>query len=94
VASRSPTPARVLSRYVDALAIRTFASRISLDYAHWASNPVINALTDLEHPARPWLIFLTLKVCLRQPRWPVACLVGRWQQLWPTRCCLRSPAGG
>ena len=44
--------ARVLSRYVDALAIRTFAQQELAEYAHWASIPVINALTDLEHPCQ------------------------------------------
>ena len=52
--------ARVLSRYVDALAIRTFAQEELADYAHWASIPVINALTDLEHPCQALADFLTL----------------------------------
>jgi len=53
--------ARVLSRYVDALAIRTFAQQDLADYAHWASIPVINALTDLEHPCQALADFLTLQ---------------------------------
>ena len=53
--------ARVLSRYVDALAIRTFAQEELADYAHWASIPVINALTDLEHPCQALADFLTLQ---------------------------------
>ena len=52
--------ARVLSRYVDALAIRTFAQQELVDYAHWASIPVINALTDLEHPCQALADYLTL----------------------------------
>jgi len=52
--------ARVLSRYVDALAIRTFAQEELADYAHWASIPVINALTDLEHPCQALADYLTL----------------------------------
>ncbi|MEB3270215.1 MAG: ornithine carbamoyltransferase [Synechococcus sp.] len=53
--------ARVLSRYVDALAIRTFAQQELVEYAHWASIPVINALTDLEHPCQALADFLTLQ---------------------------------
>jgi ornithine carbamoyltransferase len=53
--------ARVLSRYVDALAIRTFAQEELADYAHWASIPVINALTDLEHPCQALADYLTLQ---------------------------------
>ena len=52
--------ARVLSRYVDALAIRTFAQAELAEYAHWASIPVINALTDLEHPCQALADYLTL----------------------------------
>jgi ornithine carbamoyltransferase len=53
--------ARVLSRFCDALAIRTFAQQELVDYAHWASIPVINALTDLEHPCQALADFLTLQ---------------------------------
>jgi len=52
--------ARVLSRYCDVLAIRTFAQQELVDYAHWASVPVINALTDLEHPCQALADFLTM----------------------------------
>ena len=52
--------ARVLSRYVDVLAIRTFAQSELEDYAHWASIPVVNALTDLEHPCQALADYLTV----------------------------------
>jgi ornithine carbamoyltransferase len=53
--------ARVLSRYVDALAVRTFAQAELEDYAHWAGIPVINALTDREHPCQALADYLTLR---------------------------------
>ena len=53
--------ARVLSRYCDALAIRTFAQDDLEAYAHWATIPVINALTDLEHPCQALADYLTLQ---------------------------------
>jgi ornithine carbamoyltransferase len=53
--------ARVLSRYVDALAVRTFAQSELEDYAHWATIPVINALTDEEHPCQALADYLTLR---------------------------------
>ncbi len=53
--------ARVLSRYVDALAIRTFAQAELAEYAHWARVPVINALTDQEHPCQALADYLTLQ---------------------------------
>ena len=53
--------ARVLSRYCDALAIRTFKQSDLEEYAKWSTKPVINALTDLEHPCQALADFLTIK---------------------------------
>jgi len=53
--------ARVLSRYCDVLAIRTFKQTVLDEYAKWATIPVINALTDLEHPCQALADFLTIK---------------------------------
>ena len=53
--------ARVLSRYCDALAIRTFNHSDLEEYAKWSSKPVINALTDMEHPCQALADFLTIK---------------------------------
>ena len=56
--------ARVLSRYCDVLAIRTFKHSVLEEYAKWSSKPVINALTDLEHPCQILADFLTIKEAL------------------------------
>ena len=53
--------ARVLSRYCDVLAIRTFNHSDLEEYAKWSSKPVINALTDLEHPCQAIADFLTIE---------------------------------
>lgn len=44
--------ARVLSRYVDAVVIRTFAQEDVVELAAFSTVPVINALTDEEHPCQ------------------------------------------
>ncbi len=53
--------ARVLSRYCDVLAIRTFKQTDLEEYARWSSKPVINALTDIEHPCQALADYMTIK---------------------------------
>ena len=53
--------ARVLSRYCDVIAIRTFKQSTLEEYAKWSSKPVINALTDIEHPCQALADFMTIK---------------------------------
>ena len=53
--------ARVLSRYCDVIAIRTFDHLDLEEYAKWSTKPVINALTDLEHPCQALADFLTIQ---------------------------------
>lgn len=55
--------ARVLDRYVDILAIRTFKQSDLETYANYAEIPVINALTDLEHPCQILADLLTVQEC-------------------------------
>src|SRR4030065_1697527 len=52
--------ARVLSRYVDAIAARTFSHETLSILAAHSSAPVINALSDLEHPCQALADLLTI----------------------------------
>ncbi|MFC1862186.1 ornithine carbamoyltransferase, partial [Chloroflexota bacterium] len=52
--------ARVLSRYVDAIAARTFSHQTLEVLASHTRTPVINALSDLEHPCQALADFLTI----------------------------------
>lgn len=60
--------ARVLSRYVDLIMIRTFDESKLLELAEYASVPVINGLTDRTHPCQIMADILTYE----EHRGPIA----------------------
>ncbi|MCC6047419.1 MAG: ornithine carbamoyltransferase [Desulfurococcaceae archaeon] len=52
--------ARTLSRYVDGMAARVYRHSDLVELAQYATVPVINALSDLEHPVQALADFLTI----------------------------------
>lgn len=67
---------RNLSRWVDAIVLRTFAHRTLTELAEAASVPVINALTDREHPCQALADLLTLRQHLGDLRGRTLTFVG------------------
>lgn len=53
--------ARVLSRYLDGVMIRTYAQKEVEDFAKYGSIPVINALTDYAHPCQVLADLMTIR---------------------------------
>jgi ornithine carbamoyltransferase len=53
--------AKVLSRYLDILVARTFSHKSVVDLAKYSSIPVINGLTDYEHPCQVLSDLFTIK---------------------------------
>jgi ornithine carbamoyltransferase len=55
--------ARTLSRYVDGIVARTFAHETVEELARYATVPVINGLSDREHPCQALADVLTMLEC-------------------------------
>lgn len=53
--------ARVLSRYLDGIMIRTFAQKEVEDLAEYGSIPIINGLTDYSHPCQVLADLMTIR---------------------------------
>jgi ornithine carbamoyltransferase len=53
--------ARVLSRYVDGIMIRTFEQKEVEDLAYYGTVPVINGLTDVTHPCQVLADLMTVR---------------------------------
>jgi ornithine carbamoyltransferase len=66
--------ARVLSRYVDAIMIRTNAHQKLAEMAEYATVPVINGLTDSSHPCQIMADMMTLQ----EKKGPIANTVVAW----------------
>jgi ornithine carbamoyltransferase len=62
IGTREPVEdvARVLSRYVDCIAARTFEHGTVESLARWSEVPVVNALSDGEHPCQALADFMTM----------------------------------
>ncbi len=68
--------ARVLSKYCDAIAVRTSKQEYIEEYAKWSTIPVINALTDQEHPCQALADYLTIKEEFNEFKNKIICYVG------------------
>lgn len=58
--------AKTLSRYLSAIVARTFSHQMVLDLARYATIPVINGLSDLEHPCQALSDLFTIKEKLKK----------------------------
>lgn len=68
--------AQVLTRYVDGIMIRTFAHDDVMNLAKHAQVPVINGLTDLQHPCQVLADVLTVRQHLNDERKQVVAWIG------------------
>jgi len=71
-----PDVARVLSRFVDVIILRTFAQRNLEVLAEYSSVPVINALSDYEHPCQALADLLTIYEIKGKLKWLTVAYIG------------------
>ena len=71
-----PDVARVLSRFVDVIVLRTFAQRNLEVLAEYSSVPVINALSDFEHPCQALADLLTIYEHKGKLKWLTVAYIG------------------
>jgi ornithine carbamoyltransferase len=85
--------AKVLSRYIDGIMIRTFAQADVEEFAREADIPVINGLTDLLHPCQTLADFQTIyEYKKRIEGVKVASSATQQRQLIPGDACHQSSA--
>lgn len=68
--------ARVLSRYCDGIMIRTYAQSDVEELAKFATVPVINGLTDFEHPCQVLADLMTMRERLSSLKGAKVCWIG------------------
>ena len=71
-----PDVARVLSRFVDGIVLRTFAQHNLEVLAEYSSVPVINALSDYEHPCQAIADLLTIYEQKGKLKWLTLAYIG------------------
>ena len=71
-----PDVARVLSRFVDGIALRTFAQHNLEVLAEYSSVPVMNALSDFEHPCQALADLLTIYEQKGKLKWLTLAYIG------------------
>lgn len=68
--------AKVLSRYLDGIMIRTFAQQTVEDLATFGSIPIINGLTDDSHPCQVLADLMTIREYKGNPEGLKMCYIG------------------
>ena len=76
-----------LERWVDVIVLRTFAHETIEGMAQHASVPVINALSDLEHPCQALADYFTLAGAVRRSEERSRWRMSATETMWRILCC-------
>lgn len=86
--------ARVLERYLDGVVLRTFAHETITTFERYFHRPVINGLSDFEHPCQALADFFTIRETAGAKRKPVLAFVGDGNNVLNSLLLLTAKMGG
>ncbi|HLD50621.1 MAG TPA: ornithine carbamoyltransferase [bacterium] len=86
--------ARVLDRYLSGVILRTFAHQTVLEFEKYFSKPVINGLSDFEHPCQALADYLTIREKIAHSEKPLVAYVGDGNNVLNSLLLLAAKLGG
>lgn len=86
--------ARVLNRYLSGVILRTFAHSTIEEFGQYFDKPVINGLSDFEHPCQALADYLTLRERFGKKTKPVFVFVGDGNNVFNSIALLSAQIGG
>ena len=86
--------ARVLERYLDGVVLRTFAHETIMAFERFFHKPVINGLSDFEHPCQALGDFFTMREKFKGSKKPVLAFVGDGNNVLNSLLLLTAKLGG
>ncbi len=86
--------ARVLDRYLDGVVLRTFAHETITTFERYFHKPVINGLSDFEHPCQALGDFLTIREKFKKKERPILAFVGDGNNVLNSLLLLTAKLGG
>ena len=86
--------ARVLERYLDGVVLRTFAHETITTFERYFHKPVVNGLSDFEHPCQALGDFLTIREIWKSSRRPILAFVGDGNNVFHSLLLLTAKLGG
>ncbi len=86
--------ARVLDRYLSGVVLRTFSHQTILEFEKYFKKPVINGLSDWEHPCQAFADFFTLYEKFPRKQNPRICFIGDGNNVLNSLMLLAAKLGG
>ena len=86
--------ARVLNRYLAGVVLRTFSHQTITEFGEYFTKPIINGLSDFEHPCQALADYFTLSEKFSGPEKPVVAFVGDGNNVLNSLILLAATLGG